>query len=137
MINETRVRLMTRMSVYEEQEGDADSRNMQYFLSDYLGGQLLRSFWTGSAAFVLLLGAYTLYDFENMMMVIYSMDLVAFIKRMVLYYFLFLLAYSAVTVLVYYRRYQRSRRNANRYYQDLRKLMATYPRESSRRRRGD
>ena len=101
MINETRVRLMTRMSVYEEQEGDADSRNMQYFLSDYLGGQLLRSFWTGSAAFVLLLGAYTLYDFENMMMVIYSMDLVAFIKRMVLYYFLFLLAYSAVTVLVY------------------------------------
>ena len=133
MINETRVRLMTRMSVYEAQEGEVDGRVSRFFLSDYLGSQLLHSFLTGSIAYVLILGTVALYDFETMMITVYSMEMVGFIKRIALYYVLFLLGYMAVTAVVYYFRYQRSKKNLNRYYQDLRKLLDTYPGSGRRR----
>ena len=43
MLNEERIRLMTRMAAYEEHEGKKDIAISEYFRGDYISFQLLKS----------------------------------------------------------------------------------------------
>ena len=129
MINEQRVKLMTKLALYEKNEGVRDSRINTYFKSDYLGFQLIGSFICCTLACLLGVAIYAAYSFEELMLTIYSMDLAAFVGKAILYYAAILILFLGVTYFVYAYRYNRMRRNLDAYYKSLKNLGESYRKE--------
>ena len=72
MLSQERIKLMTKMAAYEENEGRKYMSIGSYFRSDYMGMQVIRSVICGTLAFLLLAGLYVYYHFETMMQDIYK-----------------------------------------------------------------
>ncbi len=122
MLNEERVKLMTKMASYEAGEGKKNMDMCKYYRSDYLSMQMLKSAIYSTISFVICLALYLFYDFENFMQNIYDMDLLQFAKDVLIIYVVVVVAYSVVTYLIYSRKYDRSRKSLKKYYNNLRKL---------------
>ena len=129
MMNEHRVRLMTRMAIYEKNEGAADEKTHSYFRLDYIMNQVLHTFICVTAAYALIAFAWCFYNFEELMLSVYSMDLEAMAFRVVMIYAILLAVFVVITIFVYVYRYHNARKHLERYYQDLRRLSASYQRE--------
>ena len=119
---------MTEMAIYEKREGRTDEQVDAYFKSDYLSAELLKSFLAATIVFLMLIGVYCLYHFEELMLTIYSLDLKLLIRQILTRYFLFLAVFLVITLIVYVRRYNHTRRNLREYYRNLKELSAGYER---------
>ena len=132
MLSEERIKLMTKMAAYEENEGKKYMSIGSYFRSDYMGMQVIRSVICGTLAFFLLAGLYVYYHFETMMQDIYKMDLLLLGRRVLFYYIVFIAAYSVITYVIYSFRYSRAKRSLKHYYYHLKQLAAIYDIEKGR-----
>lgn len=132
MLSQERIKLMTKMAAYEENEGKKYMSIGIYFRSDYMGMQVIRSVICGTLAFFLLAGLYVYYHFETMMQDIYKMDLLLLGRRVLFYYIVFIAAYSVITYVIYSFRYSRAKRSLKHYYYHLKQLAAIYDIEKGR-----
>ena len=126
MLNEERVILMTKLASYEAGEGKKNVEIGNYFRSDYIGWQVLKSIISATIAFVVVFAMYIFYDFEAFMTDIYKMDLLEFGKRILIIYAGFVGAYAAFSYIIYAYRYSRAKRSLHLYYMNLRKLSNMY-----------
>lgn len=126
MINEERVKLMTRMASYEAGEGKKNMNIGKYFRSDYISIQVLKSIISAIISFAICLALYLFYDFENFMGNIYAMDLVQFAKDVVVIFVVFTIGYVLITYLVFAGRYKKARKSLKKYYNNLKKLSGLY-----------
>ena len=55
MVNEKKIRLMTQLSRYEENDGKEDLKIMKYYRSDYLGVALLKNFFLTTLGYGIIL----------------------------------------------------------------------------------
>lgn len=129
MINEGRVRRMARMAAYEQEDGVRDEKINAYFRGDYITKQILITFICATIAFVILFAGYGIYNFENLIVQIYSMNLQEMLAVVLLAYAAFVGGMILITVRVYTSRYKRARRHLNAYYQDLHRLSVSYRKE--------
>lgn len=125
MLNEEKVLRMTRMASYESRGGKKDKAVAGYFKGDYIGMQMIISFLVITAAFLVVLGAYLCFNFEEFMANIYTMDVVAVGKKLAFAYIVVLMIYLAVTYAVYLVRYVRARKRLNRFLYHLNSLDGT------------
>lgn len=132
MLSQERIKLMTKMAAYEENEGKKYMSIGSYFRSDYMGMQVIRSVICGTLAFLLLAGLYVYYHFETMMQDIYKMDLMLMGRKVLFYYIVFIAAYSVLTYVIYSFRYSRAKRSLKHYYYHLKQLAAIYDIEKGR-----
>ena len=80
MVNEERIKLMTRMAAYEKEEHKKNRAIVGFFKSDYISMQMIKSMIASTLAFAIVFGLYVLYDFELFMKEIYKMDMFEFLK---------------------------------------------------------
>ena len=132
MLSQERIKLMTKMAAYEENEGRKYMSIGSYFRSDYMGMQVIRSVICGTLAFLLLAGLYVYYHFETMMQDIYKMDLMLVGCKVLFYYIVFIAVYSVITYVIYSFRYSRAKRSLKHYYYHLKQLAAIYDIEKGR-----
>ncbi|MCI6035536.1 MAG: hypothetical protein MRZ88_06690 [Firmicutes bacterium] len=132
MLSQERIKLMTKMAAYEENEGRKYMSIGSYFRSDYMGMQVIRSVICGTLAFLLLAGLYVYYHFETMMQDIYKMDLMLVGRKVLFYYIVFIAVYSVITYVIYSFRYSRAKRSLKHYYYHLKQLAAIYDIEKGR-----
>ena len=132
MLNEERIRLMTKMACYEAEEGRKNVAIGNYFRGDYIGLQVIKSIISATIAYVLLFAMFILYDFEVFMADIYKMDLLDFAKSVIIYYLIFTVGYAVISYGVYTYRYTRARKSLKTYYNNLKKLSYLYERETKR-----
>lgn len=126
MLNEEKVILMTKLASYESREGKKNLAIGNYFRSDYISLQLIKSVIYGTIAFGLMLGLYILYDVENFMQEIYKMDLVQFARNILVLYVVFVAVYGIVSYLVYAYKYSKAKKSLKCYYNNLKKLSSKY-----------
>lgn len=126
MLNEERVILMTQMASYENGEGRENVKIGNYFRSDYIAVQVLKSIICGTIAYALGFGLYVMYNLETLLQDLYKMDLIAFAKNILIYYIILVVAYSVLTYIVCTYRYAKAKRNLKRYYHNLKKLGDLY-----------
>ncbi len=126
MINEEKVILMTRMASYEEHEGKKDISIIHYFRGDYIGFQVLKSVIAATISFLALFAVYLFYNFEELMQDIYSMDLLAFGKNVIILYLCTIGAYAVISYVMFASRYSKARKSLKHYYDNLKKLSGMY-----------
>lgn len=126
MLNEERIVLMTHMASYEAGEGKKNVKIGNYFRSDYIAVQVLKSVICGTIAYAVMFALYILYDFENFMQNLYKIDLLAFAKNVLIYYGIFVAVYAVLTYVICTWRYARAKKNLKNYYHNLKKLNSLY-----------
>ena len=126
MVNEERIKLMTRMAAYEKEEHKKNKNIVSFFKSDYISMQMLKSVIATTISFGILLSLYALYDFEVFMKEIYKMDLFEFAKSIIIVYGIFLGIILVITYVVSIYRYNRALQSTKLYYANLKKLSRIY-----------
>lgn len=126
MLNEERIKLMTKMASYEQREGRKNVSIGNYFRSDYISIQVLKALGSATIAFLIIFALYIFYDFEVFMQDIYKMDLFSFARNVLMYYVFFVAAYGVVAYLVCSSRYAKVKKSLKCYYQNLKKLNSLY-----------
>ena len=122
MLNSEKIRLMTRLTVYEEGLGVKDGRTAEYFRNDYILFGLVGSFVAGSLAWGVCAAVYCGYFFENIFFSVYENSLGTYLRLAVTSYAVFILIFLLVTLLVFYRRSAAFARRRGMYQQDLEAL---------------
>lgn len=131
MLNEERVILMTKLASYESGEGRKYVRVGAYFRDDYMAYHILGSFLSGTISFLLLLGLYVLYTFEDFMQDIYKIDIMVYAKNILVWYVVFIVAYLIFTYLVYSFKFRKARKSQKVFRQNLKRLSAMYQKKRS------
>lgn len=126
MINEEKVILMTRLASYEANEGKRDISIVNYFKSDYIGFQILKSVIAATISFLALFGIYVFYNFEELIQEMYKMDLLGFGKSVIIMYLCAVGAYGVISYVVSVIKYNKAKKNLRNYYSNLRKLAGMY-----------
>lgn len=129
MINEERVREMYHMAVYDQQENRQTRQIGEYYRRDYVGKELLKSFFSGTIAFVLIVVFLLLGTAEDIIDRISSMDLVSTGVVAVLLYLAFMFWYMLITAKIYYTRYHKGMTGLKKYYKHLNTVNKMYDRE--------
>lgn len=133
MLNEERIKLMTKMACYEENEGKKNVAIGNYFRGDYIALQVIKSIVSATVAFMIIFAMFIFYDFEVFMADIYKMDLLQFGKTVIIAYLIFTAVYAFISYGVYTYRYTKARRSLKIYYNNLKKLSYLYDREKKNR----
>lgn len=133
MLNNEKIRLMTRMAAFDEVEGKKDIAVNGYFRGDYISFQILKSAIYATIGFAVIIALYILYNLETFLADFYKMDLLAFSKEWLTRYVIVLLIYLVISYFVYALRFNRSKRRIRAYQQQLKQLHIMY--ENSERRR--
>lgn len=126
MLNEEKIKLMTRMAAYEENEGKRSMQIGNYFRSDYIGLQVMKSVISATIAFAIVIAMYIFYDFESVMKEIYQVDLLATGKQILIAYVVFVGIYAVITYVIYAYRYSKARKSLRKYYTHLTELSQFY-----------
>ncbi len=132
MLNEERIKLMTKMAAYESNEGRRNMSIGSYFRGDYVELHVLKSIACATISYIILFGLFIYYDFETFMQDIYKKDLVKFGKDVLLYYCIFVGAYAFISYVIYSYRYSKAKKSLKRYHYNLKKLSALYEQENKR-----
>lgn len=126
MLSEERIILMTRMASYEQGEGKDNVKIGNFFRSDYIAMQVLKSVICAIISFGILCGLYVLCNFESLMENLYKMDLVEFAKKALTYFVGIVGGYGALTYVVCTWRYALAKKSLKCYYHNLKKLNSLY-----------
>ncbi len=132
MPNEDKIRIMTRLSIYEKTEGRKYLPISKYYRSDYIGLALIRNFFLVTIGYFLILVACAVYFSEYLMDNINKMDLIQLGTDIVAAYVFVLAFFSVLTYLITAVRYHKAKKSVRTYYQELTKLEKLYVRQERR-----
>ena len=128
MLSEERIILMTRMASYEQGEGRDNVKVGNYFRSDYISIQVLKSVICATITGPVF-GIYMLCNYEEFMGNLYNMDLLAFAKDVLTYFCAMVGGYGVLTYVVCTWRYVSAKKSLKCYYHNLKKLGSMYHNE--------
>lgn len=129
MISEQRVKLMTRLAAYEQKEGKKNEEIGSYFRGDYISLQILKSVISATMAFILIVALFVFYDSELFLSDIYKIDILEYVKKLIMYYFVFTGVYVLISYVVYAIRYRKAKKRLKVYFNNLKRLQILYQRE--------
>lgn len=130
MLNEEKIRLMTKAASFETGEGKEALAMNRYFRGDYISLQLIFAWISYTIAFALCVGLWAFYNMEYLMTNLHKMDLPAMGKRFGFLYLGLLGVFLVIHYVVYHLRYQKNKRNLAVYHQILKRIAHMYQTES-------
>lgn len=133
MVDNRKVRIMTRMSIYEKHEGKEDLKLNKYFKSDYARLQVLKTLISISLAYVMVVMLVILYKLEYIIDNALTLDYPAIGKMILGAYIIVLAVYLIGSLFGYALKYQFSRKRLKKYYKLLKTLKEIYKEEDAYR----
>lgn len=124
MLSEEKIKLMTKLSIYEKRTGKKTMKLTKYFQMDYVSWNMLKTGVAVTIGYLLIVAVYIVCHFETLVEEIYTMDYIALGREIVTKYVLLLAAYMAITFLIYSIRYSRGMKSLKRYQKNLKKIEA-------------
>ena len=122
MLNEEKIRWMTKASIYEKRQGRIDLGRNEYFMGDYVRLHLLKNGISLTIAYILLAGLYAVYKIEEIFDMAANMQLGLLLKEMLLLYIILLVIYTGIGIVYYSWQYQSIRKQVKNYYRILRHI---------------
>lgn len=137
MLNNRKVRLMTRLAMYEQKEGKEDIRLSKYFRTDYVRLQVLKSVVALTVGYLLLLLLLVVYRSEYLIQNAVVLDYRGMVLRYAGIYVIVLAIYCSMVMIGYMMQYRSSRKKLAKYFRMLRRLRCIYREEDGERMVGE
>lgn len=130
MINEKKVKLMTRMASYEQNKGKEDFKINDYYRKDYVSLKRLYTFFWVTIGYVCVIGLVAMAGFEELMDKMSLQLIIAAGGVLIVGYIALLVFYIVVTNRVYNKKHQNARTRVKKYNHDLTRLLKIYEKEN-------
>ena len=134
MVNEDRVKQLYKIAIYEETEEKEHRQTGHFYRSDYIGKEVVKSFFSGSIAYLLIASLWVISNWDLVMHQINTLEIVNTIVTMLVFYILFMMAYIFITAVIYYFRYKHSKKCLDEYVRNLKALHVMFEREEKLKR---
>ncbi|MBE5930427.1 MAG: hypothetical protein E7268_05100 [Lachnospiraceae bacterium] len=129
MLNNRKVRLMTRLAIYEQTEGKEDVRISKYFQTDYVRLNVLKTVVAITVGYLLIMLLLIVYHSEYLIREAVTLDYAGMVTRYVGIYIIVLTVYGALAMIGYMIKYRASRKKLAKYFRMLRRLRSLYREE--------
>ena len=126
MLDEKRIRQMTKLAFFEKEEEKNALRIGRYFRSDYIGKELLKNFIQASIGYVLVVVVMAFYHIEWLVDEIDTVDLQVAAGCLIASYLCFLAVYSIAVYVISTICYQRAQKKLKGYGKELDELQRMY-----------
>ncbi len=126
MLNQEKVKDMTRMAIYESRSGEKELYVTSFRRGDYVALQLIKSLILGTIAAIIILALYFLRkpDFIEGLTTLENIKDLAI--NMGIFYIVFIAAYLALTFIWARRKYKLSKAHAEPYMRNLKRVVRSY-----------
>ena len=132
MINEEKVKIMTKIAMYEQGKGRKYLPVSKYYRSDYIGLALIKNFFLVTIGYIMAVAAVAVYFGEYLMENLHKMNLVSMGVYIIVGYVATLVGYSILTYIQYSVKYYKAKKSVKEYYIQLTELSKIYTREEKR-----
>ena len=126
MLNERKIRLMTKLAIYEKKEGKEDLKLAKYYKGDYTRLQMWKTGIAVTLSYILLLAVAAIYKLEYFFAHAFEIDYEALGKKALGVYVILLAVYVISAKIGYAFKYAESRKRLAKYFRMLRKLNHFY-----------
>lgn len=129
MINEERVKLMTKLAIYESTKGKKQLNVSKYYKRDYVRYNMFKTAVTSTIAFLILFGIYVMLNAEELVLRLNDLDIIHEAVKIGILYVVFVIAYMVIARLVFAFRYEKMKPDVVVYNHNLKKLKEMYDKE--------
>ena len=126
MLNTDKIRLMTKLALYETKEGKEDIRLSKYYKTDYVRYQVLKSVLCATFGYALILLLIFFYKTEYIVSNAVTMNYKAVGTYILGIYVIIVAIYGLGASVGYAIKYDLSRKKLSRYYKLLKRLNKIY-----------
>lgn len=130
MLDERKVKLMTKLAFYEQTQGKEDFKISEYYRKDYAGMHVICSVIWVTIGYACAVGLILMAGLESLMEKMSGGLMVMLALVIVIGYIALLLIYGIVSSHVYNKKHKDARRRVKRYNHGLIKLLKMYEKES-------
>ena len=131
MLNNNKIRLMTKLAVYESKQGKEDIRLSKYYKTDYVRLQILKSIVSATVGYAFILALIILYQSEYLIKNAVTLDYKTLGIYVLCFYVVVVVVYSIISFVGFSLKYDGSRRKLGRYFKLLKRLNKIYKEETS------
>ncbi|MBO5352247.1 MAG: hypothetical protein J6J42_13045 [Lachnospiraceae bacterium] len=129
MVNMRRVRLMTKLAIYEKKEGKEDIKLGKYFRRDYVRHKVLNNIVAVTTGYLLVLAMIIAYQMEYLIREAVNLDYIGIGKMILGVYIIVVTVYVMAAMVGYGLYYDYSRKKLAKYFRMLRRLRGMYQEE--------
>jgi len=132
MLSEERIRLMTRAAEFEQKEGRDAFKINDYFRGDYVSFHMVKAAISGSLGFLVMVGLWMLYQLEELLAGLHSLDIQVFVTGIVKWYLLFIIVFELIVFWAYNTKYTRMKHLMKDYHMQLKDIGQLYEKEENK-----
>ncbi len=129
MLDEERVRLMTRLALYEQTQGKEDFKISEYYRKDYAGMHVVCSIIWTTIGYACLAGIIVLAGLQALLANMSVGFLVTLGAVAIAGYLVAVIVYAFITSHIYNKKHKNARQRVKKYNHDLLKLLKMYEKE--------
>ena len=119
MLNFKKIRLMTKLAVYEKKDGKEDIHLSKYYKTDYVRFQTLKSIITATIGYALILALIAFYRLEYLIKNAVVLDYKLIGTYVLGFYLMTITLYGLGSIAGYSMKYDASRKKLSRYFKLL------------------
>ena len=131
MLNNKKIRIMTKLALYEQKEGKEDIRLGKYYKTDYVRLQVLKTVVCVTVGYLLILLMIGMYKAEYIISKLVTFNFVRIGQYILGFYIMVMAVFITGSIIGYSLKYDNSRKNLSKYYKSLKKLSSFYQEEKA------
>ena len=129
MVNMRKVRLMTKLAIYEKKEGKEDIKLGKYFRRDFVRLKILHNIVAVTIGYIMVLAMVMAYRMEYLIKEAVNLDYIGIGKTILGIYVIVVTVYVMAAMVGYGLYYDYSRKKLAKYFRMLRRLRSLYQEE--------
>ena len=131
MVNNSKVRLMTKMAMYEKNNPE-DISLSKYYRADYIKFNLIKTVLSATVAYICCLFLVGFYNIEYLISEAVRLDYKSLGLKILGIFIILQLVSCMINILISSEKFKRSRKRLNRYYKRLKQLRTVYEDEDKK-----
>lgn len=126
MLNENKIKMMTKMAIYEKNEGKTMLKTAKYYKGDYVSLGVLKTVIAVTVAFAVMVVLFALCQVDSLVENVNSLDYASMGKTIAGYYVGLIIIFGIISGAVYSSKYENSRKEMKKFFSRLNKLERFY-----------
>ena len=131
MLDEEKIKLMTRISIYEKNEDINDLAMSKFYKEDYAKYGCLKTLVATTVCYWLCVAVYVLINFQDILNNLNNMDYFKTISRLMAGYVAVMVVFYIYAFIVYNFKYVKAKKRIIKYNRDLSKLIKLYEKDEA------
>lgn len=123
MLNNEKIRVMTKLALYEQKEGKEDIKMSKYYRTDYVRFEVLKTVVNITIGYALILIMIGIYKAEYLISNAVTLNFPRIGQYILGFYIIIMTIYVVSSIIGYSLKYDKSRKSLGKYYKVLKRLI--------------